>query len=144
MEPSEISALGGTTITVLGTGFRAGTGFAVLVGGSPALDATVLDSRKIVATAPPGAAGPADVTVVAGAGGGLHAYLYRIDPSLSWERIVEEVFRGLAAGKTAAAALREAQLRCLRGELVLEAAGGRPSRKLEHPFYWAPFVLTEG
>ena len=61
------SALGGTSVTVTGTGFTGATD--VGFGGLPASAFTVVSDTEIQATAPPGPAGAVDVQVVNPAGG---------------------------------------------------------------------------
>ena len=59
--PPSGPAIGGTTVTISGTNFRSGA--VVLVGGVPATAVVVGGATTITATAPPNAAGPANVTV---------------------------------------------------------------------------------
>jgi CHAT domain-containing protein len=63
----------------------------------------------------------------------------RADP----QRIISEVLEGIQSGLLPAAALRKAQLECLRGDLLLEDENGAAGRKLDHPFYWAALALSE-
>ena len=61
VSPTDGEGVGGTTVTVLGTGFTGAT--AVDFGGVPASHFTVASDSSIVATAPAGTAGSVDVTV---------------------------------------------------------------------------------
>jgi hypothetical protein len=62
VNPSSGPAIGGTTITVTGTGFGPGT--TLTVGGQPATDVTPdAAGTSLTAVTPAGTAGPADVTV---------------------------------------------------------------------------------
>ena len=60
--PEDLSAEGGTSLEVTGTGFSEDS--HLLVAGRPAAQLTVHDSTRLSALAPPGPAGPADVEVV--------------------------------------------------------------------------------
>ncbi|NLW07797.1 MAG: hypothetical protein GX039_07500, partial [Clostridia bacterium] len=62
VEPNRGPHLGGTEITVTGLDFRSGV--ELYIGGAPALQVVRQDYRTITAVTPPGAVGPADVTVV--------------------------------------------------------------------------------
>ncbi len=61
VNPSSGSSLGGTTVTISGTGFSGAIG--VVFGSSSAGAFSVVDDSTITATAPPGSPGPVDVTV---------------------------------------------------------------------------------
>jgi hypothetical protein len=64
--PGSGSALGGDTVTVLGSGFTAAT--TVNFGGTAATDFTVLSDTALLATVPAGTAGTVDITVVTPSG----------------------------------------------------------------------------
>jgi len=67
--PTQGSVLGGTVITITGTGLS--TTLAVTVGGAPCTAVTVLSPTQVRATTPPGAAGQAAVAVTTPAGTSL-------------------------------------------------------------------------
>ncbi|MFE2179743.1 IPT/TIG domain-containing protein, partial [Streptomyces sp. NPDC059455] len=64
---------GGNTVTLTGSGLTGVT--AVTFGSTPALSFTVVSATQITATAPPGAAGPVQITV-AGPGGTSNGVTY--------------------------------------------------------------------
>jgi formylglycine-generating enzyme required for sulfatase activity len=66
VSPSQGSVLGGTVITITGTGLAGTTG--VTVGGNPCSGVTVLSPTQVRATTPAGAAGQAAVAVTTPAG----------------------------------------------------------------------------
>ena len=59
VSPVEGAPAGGTLITITGTGFEAGVGLAVSVGGASATSVTWVSSTSLTAVTPAGAAGPA-------------------------------------------------------------------------------------
>jgi hypothetical protein len=63
--PREVGVDGGDVVTIVGEGFSDPTNAvtAVTVGGATATDLAVVDDRRLTITAPPGAAGLADVVV---------------------------------------------------------------------------------
>ncbi len=61
VSPSSGSTLGGTALTLTGSGFQ--TGAVVTIGGAPCEDVQVADGLSITCTTPPGAPGPAAVVV---------------------------------------------------------------------------------
>jgi hypothetical protein len=61
ISPVSGPAVGGTAVTVIGTGFKAG--MKVFFGPSPSLDITPVSAEKVVAITPAGAGGAVDVTV---------------------------------------------------------------------------------
>jgi hypothetical protein len=61
VSPSSGTTFGGTTITITGSGFAAGV--SVQVGGTPAVDISVVNSTTITAKTPAHAAGTAEVRV---------------------------------------------------------------------------------
>jgi hypothetical protein len=63
--PNSGPSTGGTVVTITGTHFAGAT--TVMFGASPATNLTISDTA-ITATAPPGAAGPVDITVTTPAG----------------------------------------------------------------------------
>jgi formylglycine-generating enzyme required for sulfatase activity len=69
VSPAQGSVLGGTVITLTGTGLAA-TG-AVTVGGAPCTAVTVLSPTQVRATTPPGSAGEAPIAVTTPAGTSL-------------------------------------------------------------------------
>ncbi len=84
VSPSVVSTLGGTPITLTGTGFLAGA--TVLVGSSLATSVVVVSQTTITAFAPAGTAGAASVTVTNPGGGAstlAGAVTYNAPPALS-------------------------------------------------------------
>ena len=69
--PAQGSVLGGTVITITGTGLAATS--SVTVGGVPCTAVTVLSPTRVLATTPPGVAGEAAVAVTTPAGTSLAA-----------------------------------------------------------------------
>lgn len=67
--PEQGSVLGGTVITITGTGFASTV--AVAVGGAPCTAVTVLSPTQVRATTPPGTAGQAAIAVTTPAGTSL-------------------------------------------------------------------------
>ncbi len=55
---------GGTSIDIIGTGFKTGPGTTVRIGGATAPGVNVKDINTITAITPPGAAGPATIEVI--------------------------------------------------------------------------------
>jgi formylglycine-generating enzyme required for sulfatase activity len=66
VSPLQGSVLGGTEITINGSGLSTAT--AVTVGGAPCTNITVVSPRQIRATTPAGGVGTAEIVVTAGAG----------------------------------------------------------------------------
>jgi hypothetical protein len=100
VSPQDLSARGGTSIEVLGTGFTADS--VVLVAGRPASAVVVHDSSRVSAVSPPGAPGSADVEVINKNGQALlfRAVTYHPAPQLTGV----EPAAGNEAGGTAVAA----------------------------------------
>ena len=69
VSPAQGSVLGGTVITLTGTGLAATS--AVTVGGTPCTNITVLSPTQVRATTPPGTAGEAPIAVTTPAGTSL-------------------------------------------------------------------------
>jgi formylglycine-generating enzyme required for sulfatase activity len=69
VSPAQGSVLGGTVITLTGTGLAATS--AVTVGGTPCTNITVLSPTQVRATTPPGTAGDAPIAVTTPAGTSL-------------------------------------------------------------------------
>jgi hypothetical protein len=66
VSPNQGTTLGGTSMTIGGSGFTGAT--EVHVGASLASSVTVVNDSTITATTPPGSAGQVDVTVTKGSG----------------------------------------------------------------------------
>ena len=66
ISPVQGPTVGGTTVTITGSGFTAAT--AVDFGATPALSFTVVSATAVTAVAPPGASGLVDVTVTSATG----------------------------------------------------------------------------
>ncbi len=85
VSPNAGPASGGTTVTIKGAEFTGAT--AVRFGASEATSFTVESSSQVTATAPPGAAGTVDVTVVTPAGTSLATaadrYTYQLPPTIT-------------------------------------------------------------
>ena len=69
VSPTQGSLLGGTVITITGTGLAATSG--VTVGGTACTNLLVLSPTQVRATTPPGTVGPASITLTTPAGMGL-------------------------------------------------------------------------
>ena len=83
LDPAEGHVDGGTPITIVGTGFVAGS--KVLVGSRAAISVQVLDDTTILAVTPNGSVGPASVHVtnVQGVGSMKNGFLYYDDPRVT-------------------------------------------------------------
>lgn len=68
VEPPSGPAAGGTPVEIIGGGFTPDA--VLLIGGLPAIAPHVLGDDRIIAIAPPGPPGPADIHVTTSAGGG--------------------------------------------------------------------------
>jgi hypothetical protein len=62
ISPNSGSTKGGTVVTISGENFLSGA--TVTIGGSPALNVTVVNATTITASTPPGSAGTANVVVI--------------------------------------------------------------------------------
>jgi hypothetical protein len=62
IDPTSGPAVGGTTVTVTGSGFMAG--MVILFGDTPAAEVTPVSAEQVLAVTPPGTHGLADVTVI--------------------------------------------------------------------------------
>ena len=69
VSPAHGSVLGGTVITITGTGLAATS--AVTIGGAACTNVVVLTPTELRATTPPGAAGQAPIAIIASSGTGL-------------------------------------------------------------------------
>jgi len=63
VDPSIAPTIGGTEITITGTGFKASPAITVTIGGNPATGLKVISKTSLKATVPHGIAGPADIVV---------------------------------------------------------------------------------
>ena len=97
--PSIGTTLGGTAVTITGTGFTGAT--AVTLDGIPATGITVVSDTSITATTPFNSAGPADVVVTTPGGSvtGLGAYTYTSTAAPTFTSIAPAI--GPLAGGTA-------------------------------------------
>jgi formylglycine-generating enzyme required for sulfatase activity len=86
--PIEGSVLGGTEITINGSGLS-----AVTVGGAPCTNVTVVSPRQIRATTPPGQVGSAEIVVTAAGGSETAAeeFTYFTASVPMWATLIEEV-----------------------------------------------------
>lgn len=81
ISPAVGSTGGGTTVTIVGTGFTSAIQSSVTFGGVASTDVTVVDAVTLQATAPPHAAGTVDVVVTFGASvTRTNAFTYQTTP----------------------------------------------------------------
>jgi hypothetical protein len=96
VSPGSGSALGGTEIMLVGTGFTPGDTMEVFVGGLPASGVRAIDGLTLTATTPPGSPGHADVELRNPNGQTMLERAFRYGPVLTGVAPPE----GLAAGGT--------------------------------------------